>query len=70
MGLGCTQRLKKLKRGMEFYWNFQGGGGALNKNPFGGEGMDNYFMELHRYTVSHDQIFTIQNKNLDINLPF
>ena len=39
-GVGGSIRPKNLKKCMKLNWNFQRGGGVLEKNPFHGGGMD------------------------------
>ena len=48
-GVGGSQRLKILKKCIEFNWNFQRVGGSYKKSlPWGRYG---YFMELHNGTL-------------------
>ena len=53
-GLGGSQRPKNLSKCMKLDWNFHraGGGGGLRKNPFRGEGMDNFW---NRTISMHNQ---------------
>ena len=44
-GVGGSQRLKFLKKCMEFNWNFQRGGGSYKKSLLWGR--YGHFMELH-----------------------
>ena len=49
-GLGGSQTPNNLSKCMKLDWNFQRGGGwgGLMKNPFLGEGMDNFWNHTTR----------------------
>ena len=70
MGVGGSQRLKILKKCMEFNWNFQrgGGGGGSYKNslPWGRYG---YFMELHNHIKLSSSAIRFPDLNYSNKLP-